>query len=169
MDIAGGVANHGTMIMKRIKTNRFFMALILGAAVMGANLAEVAVAKDKDAAAKVTNLDAAKSGKLIKDRAGSKQAIVILDVRTPGEFKSGHLKGAKNIDFRADDFQKKLEKLDRSKPYLVHCRSGGRSTSSLAVFKKLGFREVYHMDGGMIGWKKSGGKVVVDTKIEEKK
>ncbi len=79
---------------------------------------------------------------------------VILDVRTPSEFASGHIKGAINIDFKAATFTDDLQKLDPSKSYLVHCRSGGRSTSSLDTFKKLNFKHILHLDGGMMDWGK---------------
>jgi rhodanese-related sulfurtransferase len=82
--------------------------------------------------------------------------VVILDLRTPGEFKSGHLAGAKNIDFTEVDFEKDLAKLDKGKTYLIHCASGNRSTRSLATFKKLQFRSVVHLDGGITAWEKAG-------------
>jgi rhodanese-related sulfurtransferase len=103
------------------------------------------------------NLNAGDAKKLIAEKG---EALTVLDVRTPGEFAAGHLKGAKNIDFKADDFAAKLGKLDKTKPYLVHCRSGGRSTASLKTFKELGFTNIIHLDGGMIAWKKADGAVV---------
>ena len=85
--------------------------------------------------------------------------VVVLDVRTPDEFKAGHIRGAKLVDFRSADFAKKLGELDRSKTYLVHCASGGRSTSSLETFQKLGFKSVVHLDGGFNAWKREGKPV----------
>ena len=41
--------------------------------------------------------------------------------------------------------------MDRNKPVIVHCRSGGRSTESLEIFRELGFKNVYHLDGGIMG------------------
>lgn len=123
------------------------------------------VEKAKDGATKTeneaTHLDAKASAKLLaNDKKEEKPAIIILDLRTPGEYKEGHLDGAKNINFLADDFEDNLGKLDKSKPYLVHCRSGGRSGTSLTTFKKLGFTKVYHLDGGTIAWEKAGQKLV---------
>jgi phage shock protein E len=85
--------------------------------------------------------------------------VVVLDVRTPDEFKAGHIRGAKSVDFRSADFAKKLGELDRNKTYLVHCASGGRSTSSLETFQKLGFKSVVHLDGGFNAWKRAGKPV----------
>lgn len=77
---------------------------------------------------------------------------VILDLRTPKEFKAGHLKGAKNLNYYADDFEAKMEALDRSKTYLVHCASGGRSGKAMKLFKRKKFAAVYHMKDGYKGW-----------------
>ena len=77
---------------------------------------------------------------------------VVVDVRTPGEYSGGHLLGAVNIDFNAADFESRLSTLDREAPTLVYCRSGNRSSRSLAVFEKLGFQKVVHLDGGIRAW-----------------
>lgn len=90
----------------------------------------------------------------------SEKNVVVLDVRTPAEFQAGHLKNAVNIDYTAPDFEQQLAKLDRTKPYLVHCAVGGRSTRSLPVLQKLGFRDVRHLDGGIQAWQNARLPVV---------
>ena len=77
----------------------------------------------------------------------------VIDIRTKKEFDEGHIKGAKQIDFFGVDFEKELDKLDKKKRYIMHCKSGGRSTNSLPVWKKLGFTKVYHLNSGFDGWK----------------
>jgi 3-mercaptopyruvate sulfurtransferase SseA len=64
----------------------------------------------------VENLDTAGAAKLIAEDDG----VIILDIRTPAEFESGHLIGAVNIDYMADDYAEKLAQLDKEKTYLVH-------------------------------------------------
>lgn len=64
----------------------------------------------------VEDVDAATAARRIADNPD----IIVLDIRTPAEFKSGHLKGALNIDYKADDYAEKLDKLDKAKTYLVH-------------------------------------------------
>jgi rhodanese-related sulfurtransferase len=86
----------------------------------------------------------------------AEKKVVVLDLRTPGEFNSGRLPGATNIDFLASDFSQRLNALDKSKAYLVHCASGGRSTQSLKMFQTQQFQSVYHLDGGIKAWKKTG-------------
>mgnify|MGYP000526448653 CR=1 FL=1 len=85
---------------------------------------------------------------------------IVIDVRTPDEFKDGHIKTAKNIDIMSKEFAAKLGALDKTKPVLVHCQAGGRSTRALPTFEKLGFSEVYHRDGGMNDWNKASQPVV---------
>lgn len=109
-------------------------------------LTALSLAEDKKTAA-VTHVKAAEAAKLVE---GGK--VTVLDVRTPEEYREGHIKGARNIDYNAGDFAAKVKELDKSKPYLVHCKSGGRSTSSLATFKELGFEKIIHLDGGFTGW-----------------
>jgi len=53
------------------------------------------------------------------------QGATIVDVRTPDEFRSGHVKGSINIPL--DRIQNQLNKLDKSKPVITCCRSGARS------------------------------------------
>jgi rhodanese-related sulfurtransferase len=99
----------------------------------------------------IKHVDAQQAQKLVADK-----KVEVLDIRTPGEFKQGRIAGAKNIDFQAPDFEQRIEALDKSKSYLVHCASGGRSTHSLAVFNKHDFQSVYHLDGGIKAWQKAG-------------
>ncbi len=103
------------------------------------------------------NVSAAKAKELVSRFKKAKKPIVILDIRTPEEHAGSHIEGALLMDFLADDFKASLGKLDRKKAYLVHCRSGGRSSSAFALMKRLGFKSVYHLDGGIIAWKKAGG------------
>lgn len=78
--------------------------------------------------------------------------LVILDIRTPKEFKAGHLKEARNLNYYAADFEAKIDALDRTKTYLVHCASGGRSGKAMKLFKQKKFAAVYHMKDGYKGW-----------------
>ncbi len=71
--------------------------------------------------------------------------IVILDVRTPGEYQSGHVKGAQNIDFY-DNFEQAIQKLPKDKIYYLHCASGRRSGSATEIMRKHGFK-AYNIGG----------------------
>ena len=117
-------------------------------------LCSLALADDKKAANGATHVNASAAEKLVKDG-----KVTVLDVRTPDEYKEGHIAGSKNIDFTENDFEKKISALDKSKPYLVHCAGGGRSKNSLEDFKKLGFQSIYHLDGGFKAWQAAGKPV----------
>lgn len=106
------------------------------------------------AADPVKHVDAEGAAKLVAE-----DKVTILDVRTADEFKEGHIKGAKNMDITENDFEAKLGTLDKSKPVLVHCQAGGRSTRSLPTLEKLGFTQVYHLDGGFKDWVQAGKPV----------
>ncbi len=80
--------------------------------------------------------------------------LIILDVRTPWEFSDGHIQGAVNLDFTDPDFEEKVEKLDKSKRYLIYCKSGVRGGKVIKIFLDSGFKKVYNISGGFEGWKK---------------
>lgn len=82
---------------------------------------------------------------------------LILDVRTMGEVNEGIIPNAIHIDIMGGDFASKVEELDKSKRYLVYCRSGNRSGSACGFMKSKGFNEVYNLSGGIMYW---SGKVV---------
>lgn len=86
-------------------------------------------------------------------------AVTIVDVRTKEEFEEGHIKGAKNIDIMDKDFEARVAQLDKSKPILVHCQAGGRSTRALPTLEKLGFTHLIHLDGGFGSWQEAGKPV----------
>ncbi len=81
---------------------------------------------------------------------------MILDVRTAQEYSSGHLKDAINLDFRSPSFADELAGLDRGNVYLVYCRTGVRSGRAAALMKSLGFRDLYDLAGGVVGWLREG-------------
>lgn len=86
--------------------------------------------------------------------------FVIVDIRTPQEYNSGHIENAININFYDPDFKQKLSKLDRDKTYVVYCRTGQRSGLAMPIFRELGFKEVYEIEGGIVRWVKSGYSVI---------
>jgi len=103
------------------------------------------------AGSRVTDITVEQAHELIQKQSG-KADFVILDVRTPAEFREGHIEGAVILDLSAADFEKRLSALDRGKTYLVYCRSGNRSLRAVQVMERLGFRSVYHMNQGILGW-----------------
>lgn len=86
--------------------------------------------------------------------------LSVLDVRTPEEYAEAHLEGAMLLDFYAEDFEARVDQLDRSALYLLYCRSGNRSAQARALMARLGFEEVYDIDGGIVAWLDAGLPVV---------
>jgi rhodanese-related sulfurtransferase len=82
--------------------------------------------------------------------------FVLLDVRTPNEYREEHLQGAVSIDFLSGSFRQDLERLERGKSYLVYCRTGNRSGKAVSIMKELRFPNVLHMSGGILKWKEAG-------------
>lgn len=76
----------------------------------------------------------------------------IIDVRSPFELVEGSIPGAKMINMFDDDFQDKLDELDRSKTYLLYCRSGNRSMQACRLMSAMGFEKLYNLVGGIGAW-----------------
>ena len=77
----------------------------------------------------------------------------LLDVRTPEEFSEGNIEKAVNINVLEADFKEKAAKLDKTKTYLVYCRSGARSARAAQILCDLGFKKVHNLATGFNGWK----------------
>ncbi|MCC7332619.1 MAG: rhodanese-like domain-containing protein [Flavobacteriales bacterium] len=103
----------------------------------------------------IVNVDS----KTFKETISSVKGI-LLDVRTPEEWAEGIIKGAEKIDFYDDNFSKNIEKLDKSIPVFVYCRSGGRSSEAATILKEKGFSKVYNLEGGISAWIEDGNEVV---------
>lgn len=88
--------------------------------------------------------------------------VITLDVRTPGEFMSGFIQGAKNIDFQSGNFENEIASLDKNETYAVYCRSGNRSGQAVKVMHDAGFHNVYNLNGGVIDWTNAGMPLVTN-------
>ena len=80
--------------------------------------------------------------------------IVLLDVRTPEEFRQAHLRGAQLIPL--GELEKRVQELPRNRPILVYCATGPRSAAAAGFLAKRGFRDIYQMYDGIVGWYKNG-------------
>lgn len=100
----------------------------------------------------VTHVDAAGFKALVDKKAG-----VLIDVRTAREYQSGAIPGTKlNIDVRNAQFKAEMNKLDKNQTYLVYCRSGGRSGQAVKLMESMGFKHIYNLKHGFMGWKRAG-------------
>jgi rhodanese-related sulfurtransferase len=71
-----------------------------------------------------------------------KNGAQILDVRTPGEYKGGHIRGSLNIPLQS--LQANLSKIKKDRPVITCCASGMRSASAKGILKSNGYHEVYN-------------------------
>ncbi len=93
------------------------------------------------------NLD----GQAFKGKFIRSNCALLIDVRTPGEFCSGSIGDARNIDFMAAKFKDQFLKLDKEKEYFLFCRSGTRSGQACTMMAKAGYT-VYNLDEGIDAW-----------------
>ena len=87
---------------------------------------------------------------------------LLVDVRTSEEFADGHIKGAINIDYLAENFSIEIQELELESPVLLYCRSGNRSSKAMKTMKELGFKEVYNLEGGIKGWISENNPVITE-------
>lgn len=96
--------------------------------------------------------DPARFAKVMAEKPGQ-----VVDVRTPEEWATGVITGARFIDFNAGGFKEAAAaQLDKTKPVYVYCAAGGRSYRASKQLRELGFTEVYDLVGGMGAWKEAG-------------
>ena len=110
-------------------------------------------------AANVTNVTPDEAAALIEDHAGDAK-FVIVDVRNPEEFDTGHLQDAVNVCYLCPDFGESIGALDKSATYLVYCGTEHRSPLAAAAMTDAGFTSVYNLTGGLGNWRDRGYAVV---------
>lgn len=84
------------------------------------------------------------------------RGVLLLDVREPSEYTSGHAPGSVLIPVGQLNQRLKEIQAFRDKPVAVICRSGRRSATATDILRKAGFGEARNVEGGMIAWEKAG-------------
>jgi rhodanese-related sulfurtransferase len=132
--------------MKKLLSIAFLSILTLGSIQIKAQMAETSP---------IQNVSAHEAKEILKNG-----DYVLLDIRTPGEFQASRIEGAINIDFYNRGFIDNLNKLDKEQAYFVYCRSGNRTGQSMRVFQALGFKNIVHLQRGIVDWTASGYSMV---------
>jgi rhodanese-related sulfurtransferase/glutaredoxin len=89
-----------------------------------------------------------------------KGSVQVFDVRTAGEFNTGHLHNALQADFtNKEEFVDRVKYLNKEQPVYVYCLSGGRSAGAARWMRENGFKEVVELKGGINAWKQAGQPV----------
>lgn len=78
---------------------------------------------------------------------------ILIDVRTPAEFSSGHIPGAINIS--VETLEQRLSEVSGDVPVVVYCRSGNRSAQAARILANAGYAQIYDL-GGIVDWAAQG-------------
>lgn len=147
--------------MKKNMLRNGFVAIGMAVGLSGAlascgSSTEAGQQTEKAAATRAEDVDVAGFAALME----SLDNPILLDVRSDGEWAEGHLPNASYIPFQAPDFADQLAALDKSRPVLVYCASGGRSSRAMNMLNQSGQTEVYNLLGGIRAWSAAGQPVV---------
>ncbi len=77
---------------------------------------------------------------------------VLIDVRSSGEFQSGKIKGARNINVSESGFNALIQNLPKNKKYYLYCRSGARSAQACSMMAEQCFENVNNLKSGVLNW-----------------
>lgn len=124
----------------------FFLIIILSIIMSGCTNS---ISTEEEEGPISTNVTIEESKALINDM----EDLLILDVRTKGEFDAGHIEGS--IQIPVDELEDRINELEeyRGNPILVYCRSGNRSSQAVNILLNNEFEEIYHMNEGFMNWK----------------
>jgi len=87
----------------------------------------------------------------------NREDALVVDVREPGEYGSGHILGAKNVPVsRIDSAGSEIAAKRKDKPVIVYCDNGSRSAKAAATLRSQGFSRVVNLSGGLGAWQQAG-------------
>ncbi|MEA5599178.1 rhodanese-like domain-containing protein [Rivularia sp. UHCC 0363] len=95
----------------------------------------------------------------LKGMLQNKEALLI-DVREPSEFRSGHIPGAINIPVRS--LTQNLDKIPKDRPVVLYCSSGYRTAMGVMALQMLGYRNIQGFPPSIQGWK-AGSQPIVSS------
>ncbi|MEN9449221.1 MAG: hypothetical protein RJA25_2511 [Bacteroidota bacterium] len=120
------------------------------------------------AACNSQNAEQSLDAKAFSDKIKKSPEVVILDVRTPGEFAGGFIEKAQNIDYNGPEFADKVAGLDKDKTYLVYCLSGARSAGAAGYMRSNGFKHVINLKGGILAWQADNLPIAASVPEQDK-
>lgn len=101
-----------------------------------------------------------------QDFSADRGAAVVIDVREPAEFQTGHLADAINLPRGVLEFQIETHPAvapagdqappDKARPIVLYCRTGGRAALAAVSLQRMGFTDVSSISGGITGWSDAG-------------
>jgi len=94
---------------------------------------------------------------------------IILDVRTPEEVLEGYINNASTINLYDDEFNAKINLIQKDKQIYVYCKYGARSSEAAELLKNNGFSKVYNLKGGISEWENNGFPIVKPDGTKDEK
>jgi rhodanese-related sulfurtransferase len=88
--------------------------------------------------------------------------VQIIDVRTPMEYKKGHVPGAVNISFLGFGLAQKIKKLDLEKPVFIYCQTAHRSPLAAKKLSQYGFQVINDLENGFKEWQEAGFPIEIN-------
>jgi rhodanese-related sulfurtransferase len=116
---------------------------------LGAFLAAASFAEDSEST-KAPSISAAE----LQARRESGAAPVVIDVRTPEEYASGHIPGAVNVPF--DEVAQRIAEIDAPHGVALYCMVGPRARMGESALIAAGYEQVLHLEGGLAAWQAAG-------------
>ena len=86
-----------------------------------------------------------------KAKLDSDDSVILVDVRTPEEYREGHIPGAILLPVSDIEAKAESELQDKSETYIVYCRSGSRSAAAASQLVEMGYENIYDL-GGINDW-----------------
>ena len=93
----------------------------------------------------------------LHERQKGADALLVIDVRDTAEYKSGHVPGAINIPEKK--LERKLDRLEGASGVVLYCINGRRTRLAEQTLIEHDVPNVYHLEGGLMGWRQGGFKV----------
>jgi len=136
--------------MKTIHSKILYLAFVL--------ISFIACGQKENVKSNGTNADQASISLISPDdlNSANKDDILLIDVRTPQEFASGHLENAVNMNYFDSDFEAQFKTLDKNKAVYLYCKSGRRSANAAEKLEDMGFVKIYDLEGGVVNWQSKG-------------
>ena len=125
------------------------VARLAFAILLGASAVTAAFAEDPEPA-KAPSISAVE----LHERRESGDAPVVIDVRTPDEYASGHIPGAVNIPF--DQVAQRIAEIDAPHGVALYCMVGPRARKGESALLAAGYEKVLHLEGGLAAWQAAG-------------
>ncbi|MCU4173668.1 thioredoxin domain-containing protein [Carboxylicivirga sp. N1Y90] len=92
----------------------------------------------------------------------SNKQVTLIDVRTIGEYKNGHIENSNQLNFYSPNFKRKLLLLPKEEAIFLYCNTGYRSERAAKYLVKNGYSKVYNLEFGIMEWQAQDKPIIID-------